>query len=67
MLDDLRNHEAKPTREESEWVGLDPLMAATRALVMVGVAMMVGVAASYVIAPEDPGVPVVASAGTPAP
>ena len=66
MLDELRNHEPLPTREESEWMSLDPVSAATRALVLVGVSLMIGVAASYVVSPDDPGVPVIASAKVPA-
>jgi hypothetical protein len=45
-------------------MGLDPLGAATRALVMVGISLMIGVAASYLVAPDDPGIPAVASART---
>ena len=66
MLDDLRKHEAKPNPEESDWMGVDPLGAATRALVMIGVSLMIGVAASYLVAPDDPGIPTVASARAPA-
>jgi hypothetical protein len=67
MLDDLRDHEPNPNREELGWMNLDPLTAATRALVMVGVSLMIGVAASYVVSPDDPGVATVASIGTAAP
>ncbi len=66
MLDDLRKHEPEPTREEFRWMGVDPLCAATRALVLVGVSLMVGVGAGYIVAPEDPAVPWVASTRTPA-
>jgi hypothetical protein len=65
MLDDLRKHEPEPTREEREWMHADALGAATRALVMVGVSLMIGVAASYVVSPDDPGIPVVAAAKAP--
>jgi ABC-type dipeptide/oligopeptide/nickel transport system permease subunit len=64
MLDELRKHEPQPSAEESHWMGLDPLGAATRALVMVGISLMIGVAASYLVAPDDPGIPAVASART---
>ena len=45
----------------------DPLGAATRALVLVGVSLMIGVAASYFVSPDDPGVSNVASIGATAP
>jgi hypothetical protein len=61
MLDDLRDHDPKPSREELGWLNVDPLTAATRALVLVGVSLMVGVAASYFVSPDDPGVANVAS------
>ena len=61
MLDDLRNHDPKPNPEELGWMNADPLGAATRALVLVGVSLMIGVAASYFVSPDDPGVANVAS------
>ena len=67
MLDDLRNHEAHPTPEERGWMELDLLAAATRAFVMVGFALLIGVAGSYAVSPDDPSVPTVALAGAPAP
>lgn len=66
MLDDLRkNHDAHPTGEELGWMGVDPVTAAARAMVLVGVSLMIGVAASYVVSPDDPGIPVVAVAKAP--
>lgn len=62
MLDDLRTHDPEPTRDESEWMGLDPLGAAAHALVMVGVSLMIGVTVSYIVSPENPGVAVASSA-----
>ncbi len=67
MLDDLRDHDPQPNREETRWMHLDPVTAATRALVLVGVSLMIGVAASYVVSPDDPGVANVASIRTAAP
>ncbi|HUJ01553.1 MAG TPA: hypothetical protein VLY46_15045 [Usitatibacter sp.] len=61
MLDELRDHDPKANREELDWMQLDPLTAATRALVLVGVALMIGVAASYLVSPDDPGATTVAS------
>ena len=54
MLDDLRKtHDAHPTDEEIGWMGVDAVTAATRALVLVGVSLMIGVVASYVVSPDD--------------
>jgi len=62
MLDDLRSHDPRPTEEERGWIAADPLTAAARALVLVGISVMIGVAASYVFAPDDPSAAVVATA-----
>jgi len=64
MLDDLRkSHDAHPTGEELGWMGVDPVTVATRALVLVGVSLMIGVVASYVVSPDaDAPVAKVASA-----
>ena len=67
MLDDIRNHDARPTREELEWMNTDPLKGATRAVVMLGVALMVAMAASYSLTPDEAPAPMVASLATPAP
>ncbi len=67
MLDDLRNHDSRANREEIDWMELDPLTAGTRALVLVGVSLMIGVAGSYLVSPDDPGVSTVAWIGTAAP
>jgi hypothetical protein len=67
MLDDLRkNHDAHPTGEELGWMGVDPVTAAARAMVLVGVSLMIGVAASYVVSPDDaPAAKVAAAAANP--
>ena len=65
MFDDLRkNHDAHPTREELGWMGVDAVTAATRAMVMVGVSLMIWVVASYVVSPDDMPAAKVASAHT---
>lgn len=65
MLDDLRkDHDAHPTGEELGWMGVDPVTVATRALVLVGVSLMIGVVASYVVSPDDAPGANVASART---
>ena len=54
MLDDLRkNHDARPTAEERAWIATDPVAGATRMMVMVGLAVMIGVVVSYSVTPEE--------------
>ena len=65
MLDDIRNHDARPTPEEAQWMGVDPLKSAAHALVMVGLSIMVGVAASFAAMPEPSPTAVAASQGMP--
>ena len=65
MLDDIRNHDPRPSPEEEQWMNVDPLKSAAHALVMVGLSIMVGVAASMAAMPEAAPVAVVASQGTP--
>jgi hypothetical protein len=63
MLDDLRkNHDAHPDPEELGWMRTDPVTVATRALVLVGVSLMIGVLASYAVSPDEaPGAKMAAS------
>jgi hypothetical protein len=65
MLDDLRNHDARPSAEEIQWMNVDPLKSAAHALVMVGLSIMVGVAASFAAMPEPAPAAVVASQAMP--
>ncbi|HET9470741.1 MAG TPA: hypothetical protein VFO24_06520 [Usitatibacter sp.] len=65
MLDDIRNHDARPTPEEAQWMNVDPLKSAAHALVMVGLSIMVGVAASVAAMPQAAPAAVVASQGVP--
>jgi hypothetical protein len=68
MLDDLRkNHDARPTQEERSWMEADPVAGATRALVMVGIAVMIGVVVSYTSTPEEIPRAVVSALAAPAP
>ncbi len=64
MLDDLRSHEAQPSEEERRWMEVDPLAAAARALVLIGLSVMIGVAASFAVAPDQEPGSVVAAAAT---
>ena len=65
MLDDIRDHDASPSPEEVQWMNVDPLKSAAHALVMVGLSIMVGVAASFAAMPEPAPTAVVASQGMP--
>ena len=67
MLDDLRRQDPEANPEELGWMELDPLTAATRAVVLVGVSLIIGVAGSYLASPDDPGVSRVAAATATAP
>ncbi len=69
MLDDLRKtHDPRPTDEERSWLDFDPVAGAARALVLAGLAVMIGVVVSYSMTPEDiPHAVVSALAATPAP
>ncbi|HXZ49641.1 MAG TPA: hypothetical protein VEG27_11500 [Usitatibacter sp.] len=63
MMDDLRNHDAHPTREERRWMTADPVAGLMRVLVLAGISVIIGMAASYALAPQAaPSQPMVASA-----
>jgi len=49
MLDEIRGHMPEPTEEERDWMANDAVGTVARALVMAGVAMMIGVTAAYVV------------------
>ena len=53
MLEDLRNHDAKPTPQEREWMAADPLKAVVRIVVLAGLAVAIGLAATPT-APDKP-------------
>ncbi len=52
MLDEIRNHDAVPTEEEREWIDSDPLDGFSRALIIGGIAMLLGVTVSYLLEPD---------------
>ena len=49
MLEDIRNHDATPTTEESEWMSTDLLGLVLRAAALAAVALSVGLSATVVI------------------
>lgn len=50
MLEDLRNHDAKPTAEEREWLAANPYTLVLRGMAITGVAVVLGLSASHVLA-----------------
>ena len=46
MLDDIRNHDALPTREEREWMALDEIGILGRGILLATVALAIGWSAS---------------------
>ena len=48
-MDDLRNHDAKPTKHEREWMETNPVPAVMRVLTFGAIALMVGVASSSLL------------------
>jgi len=68
MLDDLRKtHDAHPTDEERSWMDFDPVAGAARAMVVVGLALMIGLVAGYSATPEEIPHAVVSALSAPGP
>ena len=63
MLDDFRNHDATPTREEAEWVSTDAIALVVKSVGLAGLALAIGVAASVLISPTL-DVPAIAAAAS---
>lgn len=51
MLDEVRDHDSRPTIEEREWIDSNPIVYAVRAAVFVVFAVAVGGYASLYIEP----------------
>ena len=49
-MDDLRNHDPKPTANEREWIATNPIPTMMRVTVMSALALMIGVAGSSLTA-----------------
>ena len=62
MLEDIRNHDAVPSREESDWVSTDVIALVVRSVGLGGLALAIGVAASAVITPTHAPAPLAAAA-----
>lgn len=61
-MDDLRNHDAKPTAHEREWMATDPVPVVMRVLTLAAIALMLGVASSNLVNAPAPHVAVAANA-----
>jgi hypothetical protein len=63
MLDDIRNHDARMTREEEEWLRTDPLQVVLKALGLAAVAIAIGASVSELVVPAGASVPPVVAQG----
>jgi len=54
MLDDIRNHDPRPTEEESAWTQVDGVGAALRASALAVIALVIGLGASILVEDEGP-------------
>lgn len=52
MLDDIRNHDPQPTREEELWSTTDPVSLVLKAVGLAAVAIAIGVSVSQLLVPE---------------
>jgi hypothetical protein len=48
-MDDLRNHDAKPTAHEREWMQANPFSTMLRVMTLAAVALMIGVSSSTLL------------------
>lgn len=62
MLDDIRNHDALPTEEESGWVAADAVGLIVRAVALAALALALGAGVSMLVEPGAAAPPAVASA-----
>ena len=56
-MDDLRNHDPKPTAHEREWLATNPVQAMMTFTLMTAVALMIGVAAANLISSAGASTP----------
>ena len=60
-MDDLRNHDAKPTAHEREWMETDPRRAISRLFICGALAVMIGTVSSTLLDSHPHRVSVAAS------
>jgi hypothetical protein len=51
MLEDFRNHDAKPTEEERAWMNTNPFSVLVRLVVIAGIALAIGLSTTAEIDP----------------
>jgi hypothetical protein len=51
-MDDLRNHDSKPTAHEREWMETNPFSTMLRVMTLAAVALMIGVSSSTLLNPQ---------------
>jgi hypothetical protein len=49
MLDDIRDHDPHPTREEQDWSRTEPLLLVLKALALAAVAIAIGASMSRLV------------------
>ena len=54
MLEDIRNHDARPTREELRWLAFDGVEFLARAVVIAALALTLGWTASLLLEVGEP-------------
>jgi len=47
-MDELRNHDARPNAHEREWMSANPFSILVRLVALAGLAVAIGVSATYV-------------------
>jgi hypothetical protein len=52
MMDEIRNHDPMPTEQEREWLAANPFPVVLRLVLVAGVAVVLGVAASQTLDDE---------------
>jgi len=53
MLDDIREHDARPTEEEEDWMRTDPVRIAVKAILLAAVALGIGASLSQLVATPE--------------
>jgi hypothetical protein len=62
MLEDLRNHDAKPDAQERAWMSIEPVAVAVKLVALAGVALAIGVSVTHLAAPPQAAAAVAATA-----
>ena len=53
MMEDIRNHDATPSAEESAWMQVDGIGVIVRACALAAVALVIGLGASMLVEDAD--------------